>query len=219
MWSICYEQVTIGSYCNGQKVQNVRSQLNSDQIKKWKSSDPPKTNDSAPTALRPTLASNARWDQCRVKDLYKDDILTHINQPQHILDDPKTWAEFECPFILYGNPSFGMQPFILYDDPFHPFTWGSSYCFDVRLAPQCLPHSHKRSATKDLQNAGGPPRWTFCGCVADIEERVWPTHHIITVRRDAGECFHLVWRPIVSRWAQRLHYLIMVQKWLVVLVF
>ena len=35
------------SYCNCQKLKNVKSQLNSDQIKKLKSSDPPKTDHSA----------------------------------------------------------------------------------------------------------------------------------------------------------------------------
>ena len=27
------------------------------------------------------------WDQYKVKNLYNNDILTHLNQPQHILDD------------------------------------------------------------------------------------------------------------------------------------
>ena len=35
-------------------------------------------------------ATGIGWDQCRVKYLDSDNILTHLNQPQHILDDPKT---------------------------------------------------------------------------------------------------------------------------------
>ena len=38
-------------------------------------------------------ATKMGWDQCSVNDLYSDNILTHLNQPQHILDDPKTWEE------------------------------------------------------------------------------------------------------------------------------
>ena len=33
------------------------------------------------------------WDQCKGKDLYDDDILNNLNQPKHILDDPKPWEE------------------------------------------------------------------------------------------------------------------------------
>ena len=36
----------------------------------------------------------------RVKDQYNDDILTHLNQPQHILNDPKTLEEVWMSFVL-----------------------------------------------------------------------------------------------------------------------
>ena len=38
-------------------------------------------------------ASGMCWDQCRVKDLDSENIFTHLNQPQHILDGPKTREE------------------------------------------------------------------------------------------------------------------------------
>ena len=58
------------------------------------------------------------WDQCRLKDLYKEDIRTYKKQSQHILNDPKTWEEVWVSF------HFVWQPLVLYDNPCH-FVWQS----------------------------------------------------------------------------------------------
>ena len=40
-----------------------------------------------------SYAKGMGWGQCSVKDLDMGDILIHINEFQHILDDPKKWEE------------------------------------------------------------------------------------------------------------------------------
>ena len=48
-------------------------------------------------------ATRMEWDQCRVKDLYTESIHNIINQPEHILDDPKTCFVWHS-VMFYANP-------------------------------------------------------------------------------------------------------------------
>ena len=118
---------------------------------------------SCSTVLRTT---GMEWYQCRVRVLYYDNVLTHINQPDYILNDPKLSVVSFCmttSHFVWRPLTFCMTtPYILYDDPLH-FVW------------QPL---------------------TFC----------MTTPYILY-----DNPLHFVWWPILSRWTQKLHYL-MVQS-------